>query len=52
VSARERRAKAVTKLIPLHEDEGSFDRAFWRSIPAERRLEMLWDMIFNIVVGD
>ena len=34
----------MTKLTPLHEDDGSFDRAFWRSIPAERRLELLWDM--------
>lgn len=43
MSERERRAKAVTKLTPLHED-GSIDRAFWKCIPPERRLELLWDL--------
>ena len=44
MSARERRAMATTALVALHDDGGSFDRAFWESIPAEQRLELLWDM--------
>jgi len=36
MDARERRQQGVTRLIRLHEDDGSFDRAFWAAIPAAK----------------
>jgi hypothetical protein len=35
---------ASTKLTTLHEDDGSFDGAFWQSVPTDQRLELLWDL--------
>ena len=46
---REERMRGTSRLIRLHEDEGAFDRAFWRSIPPARRLEMVWDMVVESV---
>lgn len=34
-------------MVGLHDDDGSFDREFWATIPAQRRLEMMWDMVLE-----
>jgi hypothetical protein len=44
---REERQAGVSRLIGLHDDDGSFDRAFWRAVPPEKRLEMVWDMVLE-----
>jgi len=28
-------------------DEAEFDDQFWRSIPGEQRVELLWDMVLD-----
>jgi hypothetical protein len=44
VDALERRSRSVARIVALHGDDGSFDRAFWASIVPARRLELLWEM--------
>ena len=46
MSRREERKKAVTNIVGLH-DDGSFDRAFWQTVPPVQRLEMVWDMVLE-----
>jgi hypothetical protein len=33
--------------VRLHEDDGEFDRAFWRDIPPARRLELAWELVLE-----
>lgn len=35
------------RLVRMGPDEAAFDREFWRSIPPERRVELLWDMVLD-----
>lgn len=35
------------RLVPMGEAERDFDDQFWRSIPPEHRVEMLWDMVLD-----
>lgn len=35
------------KLVRMGEDEREFDDAFWRGIPPDQRVEMLWDMVLD-----
>ena len=44
MSRREQRSKGMMRVVGLHDDDGSFDRAFWQTIPREERLELVWDM--------
>lgn len=40
--------RAVTgRLVRMGDEERAFDDAFWRSIPPEQRVEMLWDMVLD-----
>jgi hypothetical protein len=39
-----RRRRAVVRVLRLHEDDGSFDREFWRKAPPSKRLEMVWEL--------
>lgn len=41
---REERRAGMARVTRLHEDDGSFDREFWATVPPERRLELVWDM--------
>jgi hypothetical protein len=44
---RRRRSEATSRLIGLHEDDGAFDREFWRQISPAERLAMVWDMVLE-----
>lgn len=35
------------KLVRMGPEEAAFDAEFWRAIPAERRVELLWDMVLE-----
>jgi hypothetical protein len=47
VDGREARANATSRIIRLHEDDGSFDREFWSAVPASRRLETVWELVLE-----
>ena len=44
---REERSKGMMRVVGLHEDDGAFDREFWRTIPPSKRLELVWDMVLE-----
>lgn len=44
---REERLAGTARLIHLHEDNGSFDREFWATVPPAARLELVWDMVLE-----
>lgn len=35
------------RLVRMGPEEAAFDAAFWRGIPAEKRVELLWDMVLE-----
>ena len=35
------------RLSRVGADEQAFDDAFWRAIPPQQRVEMLWDMVLE-----
>jgi hypothetical protein len=41
---REERQAGTSRLVGLHDDDGSFDRAFWSNVPPEERLALVWDL--------
>jgi len=43
----ERRRTGTSRLVRLHDDDGSFDREFWSRVPAEQRLEAVWDLVLD-----
>ncbi|MBE3099801.1 MAG: hypothetical protein IMZ44_22010 [Planctomycetes bacterium] len=45
VTGMEQRPHATARLVPLHADDGRFDREFWAGIDPTRRLELVWDMV-------
>lgn len=47
MSRREERTRGMMRVVALHDDDGSFDREFWATIPAQRRLELVWDMVLE-----
>jgi len=49
VSTENPRAAATTRVIRLHEDDGAFDREFWRGVPPSRRLELTWEMVLEYI---
>ena len=44
-SRTEERNRGRARLIRLSEDDGRFDREFWRAVPPARRLEQVWEMV-------
>src|SRR5262245_23045470 len=44
VDRREERRRGMARVVGLHEDDGSFDREFWRLVPPAERLELVWSM--------
>jgi hypothetical protein len=47
MNREEERRQGTSRLIELHQDDGSFDREFWRGLTGERRLEIVWDMALD-----
>jgi hypothetical protein len=47
VTRREQRANATVRIVRLHEDDGRFDREFWRAVPASERLEAVWGLVLD-----
>jgi hypothetical protein len=47
VDRREERARGVTRLVKLHEDDGAFDRDFWRTVSPADRLAMVWQIVLD-----
>lgn len=43
--ARLRRSKAIVAKTRLHEDDGSFDRAFWSRYTPSERFALSWEMV-------
>ena len=41
---RQRRARAATRVIRLHEDDGAFDRAAWQGSTMEERIAAVWEL--------
>jgi hypothetical protein len=37
----------MARLIPLEDDDGSFDREFWDKIGHEGRFAAMWDMVMD-----
>jgi hypothetical protein len=45
VAVPSQRPHARARLIPLHQDDGQFDREFWQSVPRDERVAALWQMV-------
>jgi hypothetical protein len=43
--AERRRRIAVARKIGLHDDDGSFDDAFWSAIDPSERMRLNWEMV-------
>jgi hypothetical protein len=41
---KEARRAARVEVRPLHDNDGAFDRAFWRDISPSDKLAMTWEM--------
>lgn len=37
----------MARIVGLHDDDGSFDREFWATIPPGKRVELMWDMVLE-----
>ena len=42
---REQRSQGTSRLVSIGNNDGSFDREFWRRIEPAKRLEIVWDMV-------
>ena len=49
MTADERRRRATTRVIRLHEDQSAFDREFWQAMSPDARLEALWDLTLDFL---
>ena len=49
MSTENPRAAATTRVIRFHEDDGAFDREYWRGVPPSRRLELTWEMVLEYI---
>lgn len=47
--AKHRRRHAVARLGRLEEDDGSFDRDFWKNISPGEKLQAIWQMSLDYV---
>ena len=45
MTRREERQRGTASVVAIAQDDGSFDREFWRQVPPAQRLEMVWDMV-------
>ena len=45
VAVPSQRPYARARLVPLHQNDGQFDREFWRSVPRGERVAALWQMV-------
>lgn len=45
--AKDRRRHAVARLGRLKEDDGSFDRDFWKNVPAGEKMQAIWQMTLD-----
>jgi hypothetical protein len=45
VAVLPQRPHARARLVPLHHDDGQFDREFWQSVPRDERVAALWQMV-------
>jgi hypothetical protein len=45
MTRQDERRRGRSRLIPLHGDDGAFDREFWRSVAPAARLEQAWQMV-------
>jgi hypothetical protein len=45
--AERRRRIGVARKIRLHEDDGSFDDAFWSAIDPSERMRLNWEMVVD-----
>ncbi len=45
VAVRSQRPHARARLVPLHQNDGQFDREFWQSVPRGERVAALWQMV-------
>jgi hypothetical protein len=44
MTPRERRLRAVTRVVRLGEDDGAFDREFWGRVSPGERVEAVWGL--------
>ena len=44
MSRIDERRQGTARLISLHDRNDAFDREFWKSIPEQKRFEMVWDL--------
>jgi hypothetical protein len=49
VTRREERMRGAARIVRIHEDDGSFDRAFWNTVPAPERLEAVWGLVLTFL---
>ena len=47
VERRHERARGVSRVIRLHEDDGAFDLEFWRAVAPEERLALVWQIVLD-----
>ncbi len=47
MDARERRATGKSRIVRLHDDDGSFDREFWSNTTPSERLEAVWGLVLE-----
>jgi hypothetical protein len=47
MDAHARRARGSSRLVGLHADDGSFDRAFWSAVPPQERLAAVWELVLE-----
>lgn len=46
---REQRSKGTIRVVGIHDDDGLFDQAFWKTIPPAERLELVWGMVVEFL---
>jgi len=47
---RAQRMQGMARVVNLHEDDGTFDREFWQTVPPHERLALVWDMVVETQV--
>ena len=47
MTRREERSRGTARVVRLHEDDGAFDRDFWKSVPPDERLAMVWQIVLD-----
>jgi hypothetical protein len=47
VTRTEERARGTSRVVPLHRDDGAFDRAFWAGVSPDERLALVWQIVLD-----